>query len=137
MDSNMKRDTRPWLILVAVVAAVLLSVFWALAMSPPPPPAAPVDFALFQLLKTVISSLNITLLVVLLATYADIYRKTKSAFAIGLVIFSLILLFHAVVSSPLIPLLFGFRAVTLGPFLILPDLFTLMALLVLLYLSMK
>jgi hypothetical protein len=137
MKSDMNRDAKPWLILATVVAVALLSAVWAIVMSPPPPPGAPPDFPIFQLVKTVISSVNITLLVILLATYVDIFRKTKSEFAIGLVIFSLILLLQAVSSHPLVPLLFGFRAVGLGPFLILPDLFILMALLVLLHLSMK
>jgi len=95
------------------------------------------DIELFYKVKTVLSSINATLLVFLLATYIDIYKKLQSEFTIGLIIFSLILLLYALSSNPLLQLLFGFQAFGLGPFAMLPDLFTTLALAVLLYLTMK
>jgi hypothetical protein len=65
------------------------------------------------------------------------YRKLKSEFTGGLIIFSLTLLIYAFVSNPLMQSVFGFRGVGLGPFAMLPDLFTFLALCVLLYLTMK
>jgi hypothetical protein len=44
---------------------------------------------------------------------------------------------NALVSNPFMMWAFGFRAFGLGPFAMLPDLFTLAALSVLLYLSVK
>jgi len=95
------------------------------------------DIEIFYKVKTVLSSINATLLVFLLATYVDIYKKLRSEFTIGLIVFSLTLLFYALSSNPLLQWLFGYRAFGLGPFAMLPDLFTTIALAVLLYLTMK
>ncbi len=100
-------------------------------------PSPPGDIELFYTVKTVISTINATLLIFLLITYIDIYTKTKSEFTIGLIIFSMVLLLYALASNPLIQWTFGFRAFGLGPFAMLPDLFTCVALVVLLYLSVK
>ncbi len=104
---------------------------WAIR---PPPPG---DIEVFYTVKAVISSINLTLLVFLLVTYIDIYRKTKSEFTIGLMIFAMVLLLYALSSNPLVHQIFGFRAFGLGPFAMLPDLFTLVALITLLYLTLK
>ena len=69
--------------------------------------------------------------------YIDIYRKTQSEFTVGLMIFSIVLLLNALASNPLVTWAFGYRAFGLGPFAMLPDLFTFGALIVLLYLSVK
>jgi hypothetical protein len=95
------------------------------------------DIELFYKVKTVLSSINGTLLVFLLASYVGMYRKIRSEFTIGLILFSLILLLYALSSNPLLQWLFGFRAFGLGPFAMLPDLFTTLALAILLYLTMK
>jgi hypothetical protein len=65
------------------------------------------------------------------------YLKTKSEFVIGLMIFSMVLLLNALTSNPLVHQIFGFYAFGLGPFAMLPDLFTLSALIVLLYLTFR
>ena len=95
------------------------------------------DIELFYKVKTILSSINATLLVFLLATYVDMYRKLKSEFTIGLTLFSLTLLLYALTSNPLLQWHLGYRAFGLGPFAMLPDLFTSLALAVLLYLTMK
>ena len=95
------------------------------------------DIELYYTLKTVISTINATLLVLLMITYIDIYKNLKSEFTIGLIIFSMILLLYALVSNPLMQGIFGFQGIGLGPFAMLPDLFTCLALAVLLYLTMK
>ena len=97
----------------------------------------PGDIELYYKIKTVLSSINATLLVVLLATYSDMYIKLKSEFTFGLIIFSLTLLLYALSSNPLLQWLFGFKAFGLGPFAMIPDMFTSLALAVLLYLTMK
>jgi hypothetical protein len=100
----------------------------------PPPPG---DIELFYTIRTVISSVNVTLVIILLITYIDIYRRIKSNFTIGLMIFSMILLFYTLSSNPIMQWLFGFSAFGLGPFAMLPDLFACVALSLLLYLSVK
>ena len=95
------------------------------------------DLELFYKVKTMLSTINTTLLVLLLGTYIDLYRKLKSEFTLGLILFSLILLLYAVSSNPLLQQFFGFWGIGLGPFAMLPDLFTTFALVILLYLTMK
>ena len=77
------------------------------------------------------------LLIILLLVYVDIYRKTRSEFTVGLIIFSVILFLYALTSNPLVMWAFGFRPFGLGPFALLPELFTFAALIVLLYLSIR
>jgi hypothetical protein len=95
------------------------------------------DIEVFYKIKTILSSINATLLVLLLATYVDMYRKIQSEFTFGLIVFSLTLLFYALSSNPLLQWLFGYRAFGLGPFAMLPDMFTTLALVVMLYLTMR
>ena len=87
--------------------------------------------------KTILSSVNAVFLTVLLALYIGIYRNTGSEFSMGLVIFSIALLFYSITSNPLIHRITGFKGSGLGPFVILPDLFTFIASAVLLYLSQQ
>ena len=95
------------------------------------------DMELYYKVKTVLSSINATLLVILLGTYTDIYRKFKSEFTFGLILFSLILLLYALTANPLIQDFFGYQPFGLGPFAMIPDMFATLALGVLLYLTMK
>jgi len=134
------------MVVAAVVIAVLIAL-WATSrveVVPPPfglrPPREqinPLDIQLFYTLETVVSVVNVTLSIILLLMYVSIYRKTHSEFTIGLIIFSAVLLLHAFVSIPLLHRAFGFYEVGLGPFAVLPDLFTCVALAVLLYLTFK
>jgi hypothetical protein len=145
MSHRMNRNTRTWLILATLIVVAVLAAFWATSefWSPPspwerrfwPPESIPGDIEFFYTAKTVVSTVNVTLLVFLLVTYIGIYRKTRSEFTIGLMIISAAFLLNALASNPLVTGGFGFRAFGLGPFALLPDLFTLGALAVLLYLS--
>lgn len=142
MKHEMNKNMKIWLILVILVAVALLTAFWTTMYSPlpfEPRPGRPVrgDIELYYTVKTVISTINATLLVILLITYIGIYRKTQSEFTIGLIIFSMVLLFYALFSNPLLQGGFGFFALGLGPFAMLPDLFTCIALAILLYLSIE
>jgi predicted membrane protein len=102
-----------------------------------PPEYIPGDIELFYIARTVLSAVNITLLVVLIVTYASIYIKTRSEFTIGLLIFATVFLMKDLASNPFVIGAFGFRLYGLGPFALLPDLFEFVALTVLLYLSVK
>lgn len=104
---------------------------------PPEPPPWGALLPNLLLAKTVLSSLNTVLLTILLVIYIEIYNKTKSEFSIGLIIFTITLLFYTVTSNPLLHGFAGFRLSGLGPFTILPDIFTCIASATLLYLSQQ
>jgi len=149
MKPHMNQKPRTWLLLLLLpilVVVAILAAIWATSTvwfpRPwehrwPPPYEIPGDIEFFYTAKTVVSTINVTLLISLLITYISIYRKTRSEFTIGLIIFSMVLLFYALSSNPIIQWAFGFRAFGLGPFAMLPDLFTCAALAVLLYLTIK
>jgi len=144
---HMNKYAKIGLMLAVLAAIALLSAFWATTYEPRAPQWEPRpwpqfdrirgDIELFCIAKTVITTINATLLIFLLITYIDIYRKTQSEFTVGLVIFSMVLLLYALVSNPIVHWIFGFYAFGLGPFAMLPDLFTCAALAVLLYLAVK
>lgn len=153
MENHMNRNLKTWLIIVvlAVIAVAILAAIWAAnaiyqsQIYQPgfpfrhlePPEYIPGDIELFYIVRTVTSAVNITLLVVLIVTYASIYTKTRSEFTIGLLIFAIVFLMKDLASNPFVIGAFGFRLYGLGPFALLPDLFELAALTILLYLSVK
>jgi hypothetical protein len=147
MKHDMNKNLRTLIIIATLAVVAILATLWATSTSwlphfpferhMPPPYSIPGDIEFFYTAQTVVSTINVTLLVFLLLTYVNIYRKTRSEFTIGLVIFSMVFLLNALASNPLVMWAFGFRAFGLGPFALLPDLFTLVALSVLLYLSVK
>lgn len=147
MENRMNKSLKIWLIFGTLIVVAILAALWATRvfwlarywweLRPLPPGIIPGDIEFFYIAKAVASTLNVTLLVFLLLIYIDIYRKTRSEFTIGLMVFSMVLLLNALASNPLVHWLFGFRAFGLGPFALLPDLFTFAALIVLLYLSIK
>jgi len=144
-EKTMKNGINIWALLAGLAAVAILSAFWATYMAwtpfsprvPPVPYSEPWDLELFYIIKTVVSTVNVTILIFLLAIYVGIFRKTRSEFTIGLMIFSLVLLLNALSSNPFVIWAFGFKLFGLGPFAMLPDIFTLAALSVLLYLSSK
>jgi hypothetical protein len=129
------------LIAVAVVAAlwalVALNQPFQLRRGPPQGGFIPGDFEYFYLAFTIISTINITLLIIVLISYVNIYLKTRSTFTVALIIFALAFLLKDVSSHPFVTGLFSFNAYGLGPFAFLPGLFELTALSVLLYLSAR
>jgi hypothetical protein len=149
MDSCMKKNTKILLvIIVALIAIAIVAALWASYSFPFPVSEFPErsvprpehifgDFEFFYIAQTVLSTVNVTLLIFLLTTYVDIYRKTRSQFTLGLIIFSLAFLFRTLTANPLFMWVFGFKAFGLGPFALLPDVFELLAASVLLYLSAK
>ena len=147
MSNQMNKNARNWSILIILVVVAILAALWATTtiwfplypFEPHERPPMEVfgDIELFYTIKTVVSTINVTLLIFLLLTYINIYRKTRSEFTVGLIIFSGVFLLNALASNPFVIWVFGFRPFGLGPFAMLPDLFTLAALGVLLYLSIK
>ena len=156
MKLKMNKYIKIGIILTIVVVIALFADYLATQTSPSPLPSIfeprPVpfdriingryysfigDIELFYRVKTILSTVNATFLIFLLATYFDMYRKIRSEFTVGLILFSLILLLYALTSDPLVQWLFGFRAFGLGPFAMLPDMFTTFALVMLTYLTMR
>jgi hypothetical protein len=147
MSRNLKILIVIAILLLLSIAASILAGF-AFSQSQPQPqgfPFRPVspqpvnsgDIEFYYVARTVVSTINITLLLVLVITYASIFLKTRSEFTIGLVIFSIVFLMKDIAASPFVIGAFRFTMYGLGPFAVLPDLFELIALSVLLYLSIK
>jgi hypothetical protein len=135
------------LILTILIAVAVFAAYWAtiifhqpeilLRRVPPVGGFVPGDLEVFYVAFTIISTINIALLVIVLLTYVDIYGKTRSPFTIGLIIFALAFLLKDISAHPFVTGLFRFSVYGLGPFAFLPGLFELAALSVLLYLSVK
>jgi hypothetical protein len=134
------------LLIVLVALSALLAViinFYQASLGPAElfgpriPQANPGDFELYYMARTILSTINIVLTVILIFNYASIYHKTKSQFSIGLVLFATFFLIKDVAWSPFVIGLAGFGTFGLGPFAFLPDLFEMSALLVLFYLSVR
>jgi len=123
---------------LAILGFIAADIYLPPTIAPLPPfRRTPGDLELYYTLKTIVSTVNGGLLVCLLALYVGIYRRTRSDFTIGLIIFSTALLLYAIMSNPILHIAFMFRGYGLGPFAMLPDLFTTIALVVLLYLTLK
>jgi len=148
MNNRMNKNLRNLLILVTLIVVAILAALWATStiwyprypfnpFGPHEPERIQGDIELFYTIQTIVSTINVTLSTFLLLIYISIYRKTRSEFTIGLTIFSGVFLMNAVALNPFVQWAFGFRAFGLGPFAMLPDLFTLAALAVLLYLSIE
>jgi hypothetical protein len=145
-ENQMSSRLKLGLILAILVAAAIFAAFWVTTMILPPsfpvrrgPTGGfvPGDFEYFYFAYTIISTINIALLVILLITFVNIYNKTRSPFTIGLIIFAAAFLMKDIASSPFVTGLFGFIAFGLGPFVFLPGIFEFAALSVLLYLSVR
>lgn len=127
---------------VAIVAAAIGLVLSTLILPPPqtpPPPIPEPDRVLMDIylkVKTMISLVNVVLIISLMSIYYGIYRQIKSNFTMGLILVMLVLLMYAFTSNPLIHVAFGYQAQGLGPFAMVPDIFTTFALGVLLYISL-
>jgi len=88
-------------------------------------------------LGTIIICMNIFLLLGLLAIYADSFKKTKSRFICGLLLFIGVLFIQSVFSLPILQAGLGFRGYDISLFGVLPNLFETIAITILLYLSME
>jgi len=89
-------------------------------------------------LQAMITLGNVILLLCLLFIYAKSYNQIKSKFALGLIAFIVLLIVQAFTSIPFVHYMWGFRRMhAMGLFVILPDVFEFVALLILLYISRK
>ena len=139
----MRYKTRNLFAVLAIIVLTLQPIVYAQRNSPRPypPKIDPEDIPeimrrlqLYFIGRTVTASINAVLLIYLLYTYYAMYRKTQSAFTLGLVIMVVALLLFSLSSTPIVHWLLGDRAL-LGALNIVPDLFTTIAAITLIYLS--
>jgi hypothetical protein len=125
------------LIVIAVglaVGALFAAVAPAPGGSPPnagPAPMVPHAAPLF------FSGLNLVLLLALVLVYVRTYAETRARFALGLVVFLVVLFFQALASSPALLGALGYGPGDLGFFLLLSGILEAVALSVFLYLSLE
>ena len=94
--------------------------------------------SIFFTVKTIINTGTSILILGLMIVHTGIYRRTGTKFSLGLVFFSTAFLLYTIWSNPLLyRLIPGFKRIGFGSILIIPDVFTLIASAVLLYLSQK
>jgi len=122
------------LLLVQIIFFATIGTLAATSMMEPP---LPVRDPIFKEIALFFNIVNITLCAVLIFLYLQIWRKTRSEFTVGLIVLSMALMLHTLASNPFISRGFGFPQYNLGPFSILPVLFTTVALSVLLYLASR
>ena len=85
--------------------------------------------------KAVIDTINTVLILSLVIIHINIYRRTGTRFSLGLVLFSTAILLYTILANPIIYGVLGFRRIGFGPIFIIPDLLTLFASVILIYLS--
>lgn len=129
-------------VVIAIVVGIMGLILASLMLPPPetaPPPIPQPDRVLMDIylkVKTMISLVNIVFILALMLTYRGIYRQVKSQFTLGLIVVMMVLLLYALTSNPIVQILFGYHAQGLGPFAMVPDIFTTFALGLLLYISL-
>jgi tellurite resistance protein TehA-like permease len=143
-----------WIILISVIAVIIISFAIPVLVKMPHPgieqkpvhsqekqqaqrPPAPPGQEETKQLKTLISFINIGLIIPLFIIYARIYRKLHSSFTLGLMAVVFALGMYAVTSNPLLVSLLGGRADYIGFIQIIPDLCTTAALIILVRISLE
>jgi hypothetical protein len=147
----MEKNDLIFIVLISVIAIIIASFMiplWVKApqnepgekpdpSQPPQTPAPPHPQQPSVQLKTVISFINIGLIIPLFIIYAGIYRRMRSAFTLGLMAVILALGMYAVTSNPLIVSLLGGHTADIGVFQIVPDLCATAALIILVRISLE
>jgi len=88
-------------------------------------------------LGTIIICMNLMLLLGLLGAYIQSYRKTRSSFLLGLIMFLGVLVVQSLLSLPILHVSFGTALYQSNLLTILPNMFETIALIILFYLSME
>jgi len=94
-------------------------------------------FADNYMLGTIIICMNLSLLLGLLGSYVRSFRKTKSSFLLGLVLFLGVLFVQSLLNLPFLGILLTNSGYQSGLFSVLPNMFETIALIILFYLSME
>ncbi len=142
---KLNRRMLPVIILLVLLAIAMLAFIWAtLDLSsldqiflPDTGAGGRTELELRQSLiitKVILTSLNVGISAILLTIYTRIYLQTKMKFSIGLIVFSLGMLFNGIISDPL----FFHRAQrVIGIPVMAETLFIFLALISILYVSLK
>jgi hypothetical protein len=93
------------------------------------------DFSDIFTIVTIFISINLALLLGILVYYIDGFRRTKSNFMLGLILFLGVLFLQALLSLPPLQLALGQSVFDIGIFNILPNLFETIALMIFFYLG--
>jgi hypothetical protein len=93
------------------------------------------DFSDIFTIVTIFICINLAILLGLLVYYIDSFRKTKSNFMLGLILFLGVLFLQASLSLPPLQLALGQSVFDIGIFNILPNLFETIALIIFFYLG--
>jgi len=121
---------------VASGIALLVALFTTIPSHGPPSRALSSQVELLIRMGVFFTTLNLVLLVVLLAIYVQLYRDLPNKYTASLLVLSLALFLYAFSSNPLVHNIFGFRPrPNIGAFVFIPDFFIGLAILVLLYQS--
>ncbi len=88
----------------------------------------------YVLIEMILSSANIVLLVYLLSNYIAVYFATKTRFTLGLIVVAAGLLAHSITANPIFFTNLGYIPMS-GPFMFIPSIFTLIAILALTYIA--
>ncbi|MDD5162712.1 MAG: hypothetical protein PHD95_00725 [Candidatus ainarchaeum sp.] len=91
---------------------------------------------LFLNVQIAVAISSSVLVIILLAQYLESFLKFRTNFTLGFVIMALVLLAHSITSNPLFFSYFGYSPME-GPFSIIPNIFTIIAVFALLYLNMQ
>ena len=123
-------------VIVSVVLAAVVGLLLAEWLLPPLAGTGMQGLDGFYLrMKSVITTVNLALCIVLITSYLKMYTEVKSRFTLGLVFVMFTMLIYAATSNPIVHALSGFCLTGLGPFTMIPDFFAMAALGILMYLS--
>jgi len=132
---------RIW-VLVVLAFGVLLGALLALTVRPATIPVGPGGFFMLSIeralrLHVLLTTIEMVLLFSLVAVYLKIYGETRANFSMGLLIVLFALLVHSILSYPITVNQIGPVVLGSGAFFPYPDIFTIFAYAVFLYLSLE
>jgi len=132
--------SRIW-VLVVLVFGILLGVLFALTIRMDIREAGPGQFFLLSIqralqLHVILSTIEMVLLFSLVLVYLKIYNDTRANFSMGILIVLFALLVHSILSFPLTVDQIGPVLLGSGAFFPYPDIFTIIAYTIFLYLSL-
>lgn len=135
------RVTRVW-VLVVLVFGVMLGAILALTIPTTTIPLGPGGFFLLSIeralrLHVFLTTIEMVLLFSLVVVYLKIYSATRANFSLGLLIVLFALLVHSILSYPITVNQIGPVVLGSGAFFPYPDIFTIFAYAVFLYLSLE
>lgn len=133
MNTNMKSG----LMLAAIIVGALVGFALSEALLPSRNIELKGELGFYIVLKCILTTMNMASSLMLMSVYIRVYSDTNAKFSIGLVFVAFALFIYATTSNPIITAYCGFCVQGLGPFTMIPDLFSALALIMLLYLGEK